>query len=185
METDHQSHSSVTYEMSDVEIRGIVTFIIALSILTIVVYFLMWGMFRLLTGQEVRKEKEAATSRMVMNEQERRPPEPRLQSARGFGEELEKEVGKESEGTSDTPKSPLWEINTLHEHWDDVLQHGIKDADGKVIAVPIDEAKKQLLSDPTLSSGTATATPGAGAEAYGVDMPTAASSGRTTEKRRE
>ena len=131
----------VTHELSDVNLRGILTFLGGLTVMTIAVYLLMWGMFRALSTQE----KDAPPSPVAMTSDERLPPEPRLQGAPGFGAELEKQAGvKEAEETR-KPKDPLWEINALREHWKATLENGVKDPSGKVIVLPIEEAKTELL----------------------------------------
>ena len=170
-DVSHIRNVDVTHEMSDVHIRGILTFIAGLTVMTIVVYLLMWAMFRVLFAQE--EKKEPPPSPMAMSARERLPLEPRLQSAPGFGEELEKESGaKESQQMDGAPKDPLWEINVLREHWEFTLKNGAKDQSGKVVILPIDEAKQELLKQglPTRSNEPATADSN--------ELPTAASSGR-------
>ncbi len=76
----------VTHEVSDVYISGIARFVVGLSILMIVSFFLMWGMFRVFDA----RIKEPPRSPMALGDKERLPPEPRLQGAPGFGEGLEK-----------------------------------------------------------------------------------------------
>jgi hypothetical protein len=174
-DVSHIRNVDVTHEMSDVDIRGILTFVAGLTVMTVVVYLLMWGLFRVLFAQE--EKKEPPPSPMAMSARERLPHEPRLQSAPGFGEELEKESGaKESQQMDGAPKDPLWEINVLREHWESTLKNGAKDQSGKVIILPIEEAKKELLKQglPARTNEPATADSN--------DLPTAASSGRMTEK---
>jgi hypothetical protein len=111
-----------------------------------------------------------------MSEQERLPPEPRLQGAKGFGEELSKSVG---EVNPDRPRDPKWEINVLHALWHDNLQNGLRDANGQVVGIPIEEAMKKIAESglPTRASGPVKL------EDFAIRIPTAASSGRMTEKR--
>ena len=85
----------------------------------------------------------------------RLPPEPRLQSAPGFAEELEKgaQAGKEKRGVqaneitnkAPAPKDPLWEIKVLREQWNDVLEHGPTDQNGQRYGMPIEQAKDEAL----------------------------------------
>jgi hypothetical protein len=177
-DVSHLRNVDVAHEMSDVHIRGIVTFIVGLTVMTVAVYLLMWGMFRLLNTQETKKD--LPESPMAMRGKDRLPPEPRLQSAPGFGEDLEKEAGvKPALELELSPRDPLWEINVLREHWEHTLTNGAKDQSGKLVVLPIDEAKKELLKQglPARTSQP----PEGGPD----DMPTAASSGRVTEKRRQ
>ena len=172
-DVSHIRNVDVTHEMSDVHTQGIMTFIAGLTVMTIVVYLLMWGMFRVLNTRE--EKREDPPSPMAMTGKERLPPEPRLQSAPGFAEELDKEVGvKESEHAQGPPKpkDPLWEINVARTHWESILKNGAKDQSGKFVILPIDEAKKELLKQglPVRTNEPA--------KADSNDLPTAASSGR-------
>src|SRR5712692_11206487 len=81
----------VTHEVSDVYISGIAKFVVALSILMIASFLLMWVMFRAFDA----RVKEPKRSPMALSGKERLPPEPRLQGAPGFGEGLEKTASAE------------------------------------------------------------------------------------------
>jgi len=150
-DVSHIRNVDVTHETSDVYVRGIATFIAGLTIMTIAVYLLMWGMFKVLYSQE--ENRDEPPSPMAMSSKERLPPEPRLQSAPGFGEGLEKQArAKEGEGSKDhkqtpEPKDPLWEIKVLREHWKMTLEQGVKDQNGNFVVLPIEEAKKELLKE--------------------------------------
>src|SRR2546430_16830660 len=78
----HIKNVDVTHEVSDVDLRGILSFLIGLSVMTVVVYVLMLLMFNVLNSRE--EKKEADNRPMALSERERLPPEPRLQSAPGF-----------------------------------------------------------------------------------------------------
>src|SRR6266702_2926941 len=96
--TDHKGHVTetpdvsyiknidVTHEVSDVYIGGIAKFVVGLFILMVASFVLMWALFRMLESRTV----EAPPSPMALKEKDRLPPEPRLQSAPGFAEELDK-----------------------------------------------------------------------------------------------
>src|SRR5713226_8218860 len=71
----------VTHEVSDVYISGIAKFVVALSILMIASFLLMWGMFRAFEA----RVQEPKRSPMALSGKDRLPPEPRLQGAPGFG----------------------------------------------------------------------------------------------------
>lgn len=145
-DVSHIRNLDVTYETSDVSVGSIAKFIGGLTIMTVAVYLLMWGMFRVMSAQE----EDEPVSPMALSQKERLPPEPRLQSAPGFAEELRKEVAVKGEEHAQTlkeeaPKDPLWEIRVLREHWKTALENGVKDPSGKVLVMPIEEAKKELL----------------------------------------
>jgi hypothetical protein len=135
----------VTHEVSDVHISGIAKFVVALSILMIGSFLLAWGMFRVFDA----RIKEPQRSPMALSDKERLPPEPRLQGAPGFGEGLEKTATTESGAIAgaglNQPKSPLWEIKAVRDQWNDVLEHGPIDKDGKRYGMPIERAKEEVL----------------------------------------
>ena len=148
-DVSHIRNIDVTHETGDVYVPAIAKFILGLTVMTVVVYLLMWGMFNFLFAQA--EHREEAPSPVALSSKDRLPPEPRLQSAPGFAEDLAKEAGvKEGEGeakgeSSETPKDPLWEIKVLREHWKNTLELGAKDQTGKQVVMPIEEAKKELL----------------------------------------
>jgi hypothetical protein len=152
-DTSHIKNIDVTHEVSDVYIGGIAKFVIGLFVLIVVSFVLMLGMFRVLKSRPVEGEKPR--SPMARSDQERLPPEPRLQSAPGFAEELEKTTRKREEraavnseqNTANAPvgKDPLWEIKVLRSQWDDVLKNGPTDASGKRYGMPIEQAKQEVL----------------------------------------
>jgi hypothetical protein len=146
---DVARHVEVTYEASDVHIAGIAKFGIGLAILTIAVYFMMWGLFRVFESSE----KEPSRSPMALRQGEQLPPEPRLQGAPGFGAELERTAPGKTEaanpqtagGGLENPKDSLWEIRALRSQWQDILEHGPVDQNGQRYGMPIEEAKKKIL----------------------------------------
>ena len=175
------------YEVSDVELRGIVVFLAGLTVMTVVVYLLMLLMFNLLNTREMKAEETKPKSPLALSEKERLPPEPRLQSAPGFAEKLGKEVGVKEAATSaekDKPKDRTWELDQLRKKWDEDLNQGPKDQSGAPAGISIEDAMKQILGGNSLAARP-TMTPAERAEDYAVDMPTAASSGRMTEKRKQ
>jgi hypothetical protein len=139
----------VTHEVSDVHISAIAKFVVGLFILMVASFFLMWVLF----GAFESKIKETPASPMALSDKERLPPEPRLQGAPGFAEELGKTAPpvKQVEGSPGVrggggmPKDPLWEIKILREHWNDVLEYGPVDQNGKRYGMPIEKAKEEIL----------------------------------------
>ena len=141
----------VTHEVSDVHVPAITKFVAALAMLMVFSFFLVWGVFRMFQAQTV----EPPRSPMALGEKDRLPPEPRLQSAPGFAEELDKaaQAGKEKRAIeaneitnkAPAPKGPLWEIKVLREQWNDVLEHGPADQNGQRYGMPIEQAKEEAL----------------------------------------
>jgi hypothetical protein len=138
----------VTHEVSDVYISAIAKFVVGLFVLMVVSFFLMWVIFRVFESEI----KETPASPMALSEKERLPPEPRLQGAPGFAEELaktaqstEKEKPHPAASKETVPKDALWEIKILRDHWNDVLTHGPADQNGKRYGMPIEKAKEEIL----------------------------------------
>ena len=138
----------VTHEVSDVHISAIAKFVVGLFILMVASFFLMWALF----GAFESKIKETPASPMALTQNDRLPPEPRLQGAPGFAEQIgktaqpaNKEESSRAGGGDALPKDPLWEIKILREHWKEVLENGPVDQNGKRYGMPIEKAKEEIL----------------------------------------
>src|SRR2546430_11470622 len=148
-DTSYIKNLDVTHEVSDVHIGGIAKFVVGLFILMVASFILMWALFRILESKSV----DAPPSPMALTEKDRLPPEPRLQSAPGFAEELDQtgpaqkekkaELSREIKGNA--PKEPMWEIRVLRDQWDEVLKNGPVDQNGQHYGMPIEQAKEQVL----------------------------------------
>jgi hypothetical protein len=105
---------------------------------------------------------------MAMSEQERLPPPPRLQAARGFEVKLEN-----GETVNLENKEPEAEYRVLREQWDRRLN--CKSGEGAAMAtncVPIEVAMEKLLQ------GGVPVRPEKGSGSAAAQAPTAWSSGR-------
>ncbi|HKO95501.1 MAG TPA: hypothetical protein VJU86_00810 [Pyrinomonadaceae bacterium] len=186
-DVSHIKNIDVTHEASDVSIGGIMKFVIGLTVFGIIVSVLMWGTFRFLNAQEQQGEPKPGP--MAMTKEERLPPEPRLQSAPGFG--VKSESG---EWVPLENREPEAEFKELREQWDRKLNcpkpaqdaHATAPADHgasqsaethKEPCVPIDEAIQKLID-----KGLPSRTTAAGED---LDLPTAASSGRVSGKAKQ
>lgn len=176
-DVSHIKNVDVTHETSDVNVGALLKFVFALTIMTVAVYILVLFLFKFLDAQEARNEPPPGP--MAMSERESLPPEPRLQAAPGFAEDLAKSAGDPS---SDKPKDPLWEIHVLREQWDRVLKEGPKDQSGRPTGIPIEEAMRKIVEGQGLPSRPSGSQQDAGG--YGDSLPTAASSGRMSVKGR-
>ena len=103
----HIRNVEVTHETSDINVNGVLAFVVALTILTIGVYLGVLILFKQFQSQAA---KEPAPGPMALSQEERLPPEPRLQAAPGFGVTL-------TDGTkvSLETKEPQAEYRTLRE----------------------------------------------------------------------
>jgi hypothetical protein len=109
-DVSHIKNLDVTHEASDVSVSGVVKFVLGLSLLGIAVFVLMWAMFRFLNAQA---EKEPNPGPMAMKPEERLPPDPRLQAAKGFGVKLQS-----GEWVNLENREPEAEYRTLRSQWD-------------------------------------------------------------------
>jgi hypothetical protein len=176
-DVSHIKNLDVTHEESDVSVSVIAKFVLGLSVLGVVVFVSMWGLFRFLDTQEETKEPQPGP--MAMSPQERLPPEPRLQAAKGFGVRLEN-----GELVNLENKEPQAEYRVLREQWErDLKCPGDQEPQRNLSrCVPIDQAMEKVLGLPSRVKVISEEGPGWRAEDYGIDPPTAASSGRATEK---
>ena len=174
-DVSHVRNVDVTHELSDVNVPGILKFVVALVVMTVGVYVLMWLLFVFFNAKEVRKEGEAPPGPMAMSEQESLPPEPRLQAASGFGVKLEN-----GEWVNLEKREPQAEYRVLKEQWDRDLNEGPKDQSGNPAGLPIEEAMQKIVEGQGLPSRPQTAPEGM--TDYTIGTPTAASSGRVSDK---
>ncbi|MEP6706807.1 MAG: hypothetical protein ABJC05_04780 [Pyrinomonadaceae bacterium] len=132
-DVSHIKNVDVTYEHSDINIGGVLKFIIGLTVMAIVVHFLVWVMFKTLNSQEAKNDPPPAP--MALSETERLPPEPRLQGAKGYS----------VEGQNLELKEPGAELKIVQQKWKDVLDNGPVDQNGKPYGMPIEKAKEEIL----------------------------------------
>jgi hypothetical protein len=192
-DVSHIKNLDVTHEASDVSVSGVAKFVLGLTVLGIVVFVLMWGMFGFFNAQE--ETREPPPGPMAMSAEERLPPEPRLQTARGFNVKLGSGEVVDLEN-----KAPDAEYRVLREQWERQLNckrdsSVASSGHAETVAseapqnpqpgcVSIEEAIQKFVASAPPSRVKKSAEEGAGwrAQDYGIDPPTAASSGRTTEK---
>jgi hypothetical protein len=129
-----------TYETNIIGMRGIVYFTIGLFLLMVVSFALMWVLQNVM--EDDAKETKDSKNPLMMNEQERLPPEPRLQTAPGFGIDTEKgRVNLEL-------KAPQAEYRQLEDEWRKLETEGQTDPHtGTIVTLPVEEAKKRFLEE--------------------------------------
>jgi hypothetical protein len=169
---------AVAHESSDVNIKSVLLFTLALLVGGIFVSVLMWGMLKILEDRSVKQDQKSPPGPMALTEKERLPVEPRLQSAPGFGDDLDLGKGKNLE-----LQAPDAEYKILSARWKEILEHGKTDtATGAVTAIPIEKAKRQLLE-----KGLPVRPVAQGQKTYeqAMEVPAYSSAGRTMEMRRQ
>jgi hypothetical protein len=160
----------VQHEESDVNVRGILMFVVGLFILLGATLVLMYFMLDFFETREAKRETKPGP--LAFTKEERLPPEPRLQSAPGF----------RAEGQPLELQAPQAEYNVIREKWDTVLEKGtVDEKTGARTAIPIRDAMKQVLEQNTLKSRPADPNQQS-ADQTGA-MPSYPSSGRMMEKR--
>ena len=128
------------YEQNVIGMRGIIYFGVGLFLLIVVTFGLMWLLLDVMEDQEAKTKD--VKSPLALSEEERLPPEPRIQAAPGFG------VDGPNGRINLELKAPQSEYRELEKQWNDLLQNGQKDTKtNTVISLPIEEAKKKLLEE--------------------------------------
>jgi hypothetical protein len=172
-DVSHIRNVEVTHEKSDINVRGVLRFIVILTVATIAVAVGMWRLF-IYFAAETGNERRPGP--MALKPEERLPPEPRLQAAPGFAVTLEDGQRVNLERTI-----PQAEYRALRLQWQENLKTGLKDSSGNVVGMSIDAAIDKVVSGeglPTRDKGTPRKI-----EEHAISMPTAASSGREMEKK--
>lgn len=166
----------ITHEVSDVNTRGILWFVLFLAGLIVVSLFLLRFMYNVF--ESWAREAEGERPVMARSTEERLPPEPRLQAAPGY----------QVEGENLELKEPQAEWKVVRRKWQTELEsYGMVDPDQKLARIPIEEAIKQVAREgikPTASPQSnggqqqqqQTQTPPA-------SQPSDSSSGRQSERR--
>jgi hypothetical protein len=138
------SNPNVSHEESDVRIKPIVWFGVWLTVSTVIIYFMLWGLFRYF---ENRAEKSETPVPALAAERPDLPPEPRLQLAPS-------QVGQQQ---PDLNEHPLAELKKMKEADVERLNnYGVDPATGGV-RIPIDVAKRLVLERNLLQSAPANA----------------------------
>ena len=174
-DVSHIRNVEVTHEMSDVSVRGVLMFVMILSVSIAIVSGGVWVLFRYFNREEA---KEPQPGPMALKKDERLPPEPRLQTAPGFAATLGN--GQRVDLQRSAPQA---EYRVLRQYWEEALKGELKDQSGNPTSIPIEQAMKQVAAPGALPARSQTAP--SKLEDYGVSLPTAMSSGRETVKRKQ
>lgn len=133
-----------TYEQNIIGFKGIIYFGVGLFLLIVITFGLMWYFLGVLE-QQATEADERDQNPLAFTKEEALPPEPRLQSAPGFG------VGQGTDRINLELREPQAEYRALMKQWEEQWENGQKvvGADGKetVVTLPIEEAKKKVLEE--------------------------------------
>ncbi len=163
------------YEQNLIGLKGVFYFGIGLGLLIVITFALMWALLEVFEDDAIAEKGRSGP--MAMSERERLPPEPRLQAAPGFG--VESDQGRVNFELRD----PQSEYRELKRQWDEIWEHGHKDAaTGAVSSLPIDMAKERFLEQAVKArAGTEAEQAATRSKFYYTDS---SSGRRATEKRR-
>ena len=138
---DNPENANKGYEHTGVDLRPILQFAAGLVIIGIIAFTLLWGLLSIFQRQNAATQPPPAV--LARGEQERLPPEPRLQLAPGSKTES---------------KTPDYEMKEVERQWrSDLSSYGWIKKDSGIVRIPVDEAEKLLLQRgiPTLQRSDA------------------------------
>ena len=165
-DVSHISNPDVAHEVSDVSVPAIFKFVAGLTVSTVIVFILVWGLLSVMSARLDAEDAQNVTP-MTMKYGEQVPPKPYLQLA---------------------PYShlhPLDEYKLQRDEWDATLKNGGQDKEGSQ-RIPIEQAKQALLQQgvPTRKQDAA-AQNGNGTDDLFDAVPSYQSSGQQTERRKQ
>jgi hypothetical protein len=176
-DVSHIRNVEVTHETSDVNVRGVLTFVVVLTVATATISFGLWFLFKYFNQEKAKERPPGPLAIRRLKEEDRLPPEPRLQGQRGF--RVVKEDGQEQRLELTPPQS---EYEELRKQWEQALNNGLKDSSGQTVGMPIEDAIKKVVSGEGLPVKTKQAPNKL--DDWAIGIPSDTSSGRTTVKLR-
>lgn len=127
------------YEQNIIGLKGVVYFGVGLFLLIVITFGLMWALLNVLEDNKAEEQKERQNP-LAMSDRERLPPEPRLQTAPGFG--VDSPEGRRNFELRESQS----EYRELRKQWENEWKQGVRDpSTGAVTALPIDAAKESVL----------------------------------------
>jgi hypothetical protein len=127
------------YERNIIGLRGIIYFGVGLFLLIVITFGLMALLLNVMEAGAVEADN-ANRNPMRQADQERLPPEPRLQAAPGFVVET-----ADGRRVNLELKHPQAEWEVLEEEYKKLWREGQKTAEGTYAVLPIEEAKQSYL----------------------------------------
>lgn len=170
-DVSHIRNIEVTHETSDINVRGVLTFVVVLTVLCAAVSFGLWYLFKFLNTEKAKERPPGPLASRRLPEDQRLPPEPRLQGQRGFRVVMEDGQEQRLELTH-----PQAEYEVLRQQWENALNNGLKDSSGQTVGMPINDAIKKVASGEGLPARTKQG-PGK-LEDWAIKVPSDTSSGR-------
>ncbi len=136
------------YEQNLVGLRGVIYFAIGLFLLVVITFSLMALLLDVFDTQ-AQENDDKDRNPMQLTEKDRLPPEPRLQSAPGFG------VDTKDGRVNLELRNPQAEWETMQEVDKDLWENGRKTENGTYTVLPIEQAKEKMLEQgATVTAGS-------------------------------
>lgn len=183
------TNPDVAHEESDVAVRPLLWFVGGLTMFTIIVCLVVFVMFKYFLSRE--QSQELKPSPLARQNEERLPPEPRLQLAPGHGVTTDDGVrhNLSYENKPEGVPQPQSEYLVVHGEWQHELDgYGWADEKAGTVRVPIKDAMGRYLKQhpPKPTPQPQGQAPATGAhEAPKEQTPSDSSSGRQTEQKHQ
>ena len=121
MSNGQTDNSAVHHEESDVNIRGILGFAAALLAVAVVIHVMIWVLFRYFEASTARRQAQP-TYPLAAKQEERLPPEPRLQT---------------------NPRQDMLDLRAAEDQT--LTTYGWVDKNAGVVRIPIEQAMKLTI----------------------------------------
>ncbi len=172
-DTGHIQNPDVMHEVSDVNVGAIIKFIVALAIGTAIVFGIIAGVMRTFTYIADKVDPDIP-SPMALKEEDRMPPEPRLQLSRGWN----------FEGQNLELREPQAERRMLFEKWNKEMEQSGTDPQTGAVHMPVKEAMRMVVEqNMPARQMTAKQMNSSRVTNEGIPLPDAQSSGQQTDSR--
>ncbi|MCO6510748.1 MAG: hypothetical protein J5I65_08135 [Aridibacter famidurans] len=137
------------YEENTIDARLILYFTGGLFLLIVITFGLMWLFQYWVLEPQWKASDDERRLPMALDKEGRLPPEPRLQSAPGFG------VDSPNGRVNLELREPQAEYRELLKQWQDEWENGQKDPQtGTVVNLSIEAAKEKVLNDGMIKART-------------------------------
>lgn len=138
---------NLPYQKNEIGVRGIIYFAVGLFLLIVVTFVLMYIFQYEMLVPQAKKEAAETAEPLALRGDERIPPEPRLQSAPGFG------VDTKDGRVRLELREPSAEYKLLMKQWEELWEKGEIDTKTKtVLALSMEAAKEKVLNDGMVKS---------------------------------
>ena len=121
MSAEHIDNPAVHHEESDVNVRAVGGFVVALLVVAVIVHLAMWGLLRFFEAHATNQAAQLVYP-LATKQEQRLPPEPRLQT---------------------NPRQDLADLRAAED--ETLTTYGWVDKNAGVVRIPIEQAMKLTL----------------------------------------